>query len=294
MSAQASVTPLPNLDLDLSDVRMQRLSLLANPSNLTPEQQRARRFGHLLHKHQISDFMAAKLATLEALDVAFLCDDSDSMRALCMQGELKAWQRKASRWDELVHTVKTVCEISSLLDADGIDLWFANREPVKGITGMSAAIEDAFVAPPEGDYSLTRRLSEIIAAHQAKYKANPKQLIVIVATDGEAGPDLSMDLLKQILRSGRTGPCQISMTFALCTDNTEVVKMFNEFDVEFENVDVVDDYWSEQEQVHKVQGDNFEFSKGDWVCKLLLGSVDRELDVVDEEKLKVNHILAGY
>lgn len=48
------------------------------------------------------------------------------------------------------------------------------------------------------------------------------------------------------------------------------------------NVDVVDDYASERAEVRKKKGQNHPFSMGDYVCKLLLGAVDPQLDKSDE------------
>ncbi|KAJ3400937.1 hypothetical protein CcCBS67573_g03848 [Chytriomyces confervae] len=277
-----------------SEQVMDRASKLADISTASFEQQRSRRFASLIHKHQISEFMAAKLAQLEGMDIAILCDDSDSMQALCQESVLKAFPRRKTRWSELTHTVGIIADLSTVLDSDGVDVFFCNRDPILGITSHSAELDAAFATPPEGDASLNRTLNSIIARHSKKHAAQPKSLLIIIATDGEPGPDINTEILEKTIRFGRASPSKIYITFVLCNHDPEKTSYLHEWDHDMEAVDVVDDFWSEQERILSVQGPGFDFSKGDWVCKLLLGSVDRELDVVDEEKLVVNHVFAGY
>ncbi|KAJ3239894.1 hypothetical protein HDU81_005135 [Chytriomyces hyalinus] len=277
-----------------SELVMDKASKLADMSTATAEQLRSRRFATLIHKHQISEFMAAKLAQLEGMDIAILCDDSDSMQSLCQESVLKTFPRRKTRWSELTHTVGIIADLSAVLDSDGVDVFFCNREPILAITSHSAELEAAFATPPEGDASLNRALNSIIAGHTKKHAAHPKALLIIIATDGEPGPDIDTEILEKTIRFGRTSPSKIYITFVLCNHDPDKTMYMHEWDRDIDGVDVVDDFWSEQERILTVQGPNFDFSKGDWVCKLLLGSVDRELDVVDEEKLVVNHVLAGY
>lgn len=47
--------------------------------------------------------------------------------------------------------------------------------------------------------------------------------------------------------------------------------------------DVVDDYRSERNEIKKARGHGFSFTFGDYVVKSLIGSIDPELDNLDEK-----------
>ena len=49
------------------------------------------------------------------------------------------------------------------------------------------------------------------------------------------------------------------------------------------NLDVIDDYRSERDEVRKAKGSSFSFTFGDYVVKSLIGSIDPELDNLDED-----------
>lgn len=49
-------------------------------------------------------------------------------------------------------------------------------------------------------------------------------------------------------------------------------------------LDIVDDYRSERNEIRRVQGKSFPFSFGDYVVKCLIGSFDRDTDMLDETK----------
>lgn len=49
------------------------------------------------------------------------------------------------------------------------------------------------------------------------------------------------------------------------------------------NLDVVDDFRNERQEIRKIKGPSFKFSFGDYVVKSLIGSIDEELDKMDEE-----------
>ena len=60
------------------------------------------------------------------------------------------------------------------------------------------------------------------------------------------------------------------------------VSYMNEWDRVIPRLDVVDDYASERAEVLAAQGPCFAFSRGDYCAKLLLGSIDPEIDALDE------------
>ncbi|KAI8840723.1 hypothetical protein BJ741DRAFT_706082 [Chytriomyces cf. hyalinus JEL632] len=110
-----------------------------------------------------------------------------------------------------------------------------------------------------------------------------KKLLVLIATDraptNDSGED-DRDGLKHVLTNER--PNKVPVVFLACTDDDEEVGYLDEWDTSIDGVDVVDDFYTERRQIKAVQGPQFPFSRGDWVCKMLLGPVDPEMDALDE------------
>jgi hypothetical protein len=51
--------------------------------------------------------------------------------------------------DELKHTVSIVVDLASVLDPDGVDIYFLNREPMFNVRNSEELIP-MFAIPPEG------------------------------------------------------------------------------------------------------------------------------------------------
>ncbi|CAF4288201.1 unnamed protein product, partial [Rotaria sordida] len=62
----------------------------------------------------------------------------------------------------------------------------------------------------------------------------------------------------------------------------------NDWDRAIPNLDVVDNYESEKEEILAIQGKSFPFSFGDYVVKILMGGVDSWFDMLDERKVSVD------
>ena len=85
----------------------------------------------------------------------------------------------------------------------------------------------------------------------------------------------------RINQSGR-----VHVSFIMCTDEDNIVEAYDKyFDKGIINVDIVDDYKSESRQIQKVQGKKFRFTHGDYIVKLMLGSIDPNIDKLDETSL---------
>ena len=76
-----------------------------------------------------------------------------------------------------------------------------------------------------------------------------------------------------------------------CTDDDTSVSYLNKWDRKISNLDVVDDYRSERNEVLKARGKNYSFSFGDYVVKSLICSIDPEFDNLDENNNKCCSIL---
>ena len=58
----------------------------------------------------------------------------------------------------------------------------------------------------------------------------------------------------------------------------------NEWDLKIRNLDVIDDFRSEREEIKKEKGSHIRFSFGDYVVKSLIGSIDPVMDQMDERR----------
>ncbi|KAJ3382662.1 hypothetical protein CcCBS67573_g09229 [Chytriomyces confervae] len=240
-------------------------------------------FKHLVERHEISNLMALKLRKLEAYDIVVICDDSGSMNIKCAAGS-DPYAPIPTRWDELKQTVLTVTDIASTLDEDGIDVYFLNRPPLRNVIG-SLQLERVFADPPRGYTPTARVLRQVLNEKRPTISEGAKKLLVLIATDGVPTTDTGADDrygLRQVLTVDRSRPNEVPVVFLACTDDESEIGYLNEWDSTIPCIDVADDYYTERRQILAVQGPQFSFSRGDWVCKMLLGPVDREVDALDE------------
>ncbi|CAF3613186.1 unnamed protein product [Rotaria sp. Silwood1] len=72
------------------------------------------------------------------------------------------------------------------------------------------------------------------------------------------------------------------VTFLACTDDESSADYLSQWGRTMINVDIVDDYKSEREEVRQAKGFNYPFSFGDYIVKALIGAVDPQMDALDE------------
>ena len=83
-------------------------------------------------------------------------------------------------------------DISAVMDANGVDIYFLNREPILNVTNAQN-IRQAFNHPPQGMTPLVAAIRRILAAKRST--AYEKKLLLLIATDGYNLADLSLLLL---------------------------------------------------------------------------------------------------
>ncbi|KAJ3208307.1 hypothetical protein HDU82_002638 [Entophlyctis luteolus] len=229
---------------------------------------------------------------MQTFDVVVIADDSGSMNTEIASSAADP-SAPATRWDELKETIAVVAELASVLDDDGIDVYFLNTQPLNNIHGLTAELQAAFAVPPEGYTPIASTLRTVLRdTHFSKPPEQRKRLLVLIATDGEpTTPDGKVDKedLKNVLLYERGAPGEVYVSFLACTDDPNELEYLNEWDKRIGGLDVVHNYASELAEVRAVQGHSFPFSRGDWVCKMLLGVVDAEIDGLDERPLVVPH-----
>jgi len=231
-------------------------------------------------KYQVAPQYISKLRKLIGWDIVILCDDSGSMSSTSDAFlSTDPIARKFSRFDELKMIVDQIMSIASVLDEDGIDLYFLNRGVVKNVKNLDL-VAQLFNAPPSGSTPLVRTFNQVIADKVATL--GEKNLLVIIITDGV--PDEGIAAFTHAVSSK---PKNVHVSIAACTDDDNVMNYLNKMDGGIPFVDIVDDYQNELKQILAVQGKSFPFSHGDWVCKILLGSIDPYFDAMDEQPVDI-------
>ncbi|CAF4329063.1 unnamed protein product [Rotaria sp. Silwood2] len=175
-------------------------------------------------------------------------------------------------------------EIAFIVD----DVFFLNRQPLRNITS-SEQLTPAFVLPPAGPTPIARILRHVL--QEKRLEIQERKLLILIATDGVPTNDSGhhdIKTLEHILRNERNPINRIPVTFIACTDDEESIGYLNKWDKKISNIDVVDDYRSEREEIQKVQGKNFPFSFGDYVVKILMGAIDNWFDTLDEHRVNSN------
>ncbi len=232
------------------------------------------KFEQIASFYEISDYFAKKMLQLQEFDIVVINDDSYSMDTCLKAG--------GTRWDEQKNMAKIETDAATM-DRDGIDHYFLNRGKFPNIKDAKQA--EALFTNTCGGTPLCRTLRQVL--NDKRGILNEKKLLIIIITDGqpESIPDFKSILLNERM-AGR-----VFTTIVACTDEDSTMDYLNGWDKEMKGLDVVDDYKSEMVEILKKQGQDFPFSFGDYVVKTLLGSIDREIDKLDEIKLCDMHLL---
>jgi len=254
---------------------------------------RLEKFKNIIIRYNINYDFAFRLRALEGFEIAMILDDSSSMRTPTIdqnRENLSPFDRLPTRWDELKQTVSIVVDLAATLDPDGIDIYFLNRPPLLHVTD-SSQLNETFSRLPNGPTPITRMLSYVLNLKRSN--VHDRKLLILIATDGIPTDENGQNDLKgleKVLRDGRYPSIdRIYVTFIACTDDRQSVGYLNNFDKKIPYIDVLDDYQSERAEVLAVQGKNFPFSYGDYVAKLLMGSVDPWFDQLDEKKVTLTY-----
>jgi hypothetical protein len=189
---------------------------------------------------------------------------------------------QGTRWDELRAIVQIIIEIGVIFDSNGVDVHFLNRAPMLNVTDPRQVME-SFTQRPSGFTPLTASLRRIFQS-PASRPGSDKRLLVFVATDGaptDQNGQVDVPSLENLMRNERQANTT-HVQFLACTDDDSSVAYLSQWDRTMMNVDVVDDYKTEREEVRRAMGYNYPFSFGDYVAKALLGAVDPQMDMLDE------------
>jgi hypothetical protein len=276
-----NLEPPPYEDVDSEEANKETVN---SPVQMQ-QQTREEKYRDIIRKHEISADFANRLQLLQGFKTVFIFDDSGSMNTVLQDSPLNTGTSlfRATRWEELQYFAKISIEIATIFDEAGCDIYFLNRMPSPVFSIRTAnQLTPLFQRRPEGYTPLPRVLNSVLADNRMTANTAEKKLLIIIATDGEPTDDFgraSVFEFKQALLS--RGP-RVFTTVVVGTDDEESVKYLNRWDRKLPNLDVVDDFRNEREEIRKVKGSRFPFSFGDYVVKSLIGSIDPELDQLDE------------
>ena len=187
-----------------------------------------------------------------------------------------------TRWDEVKAFTSYVVKVATLFNPRGINIRFLNRGSSQRITDPTE-VERLFEDPPMGYTPLARVLKDVLQLKDSLTQGQKR--LIFIATDGlptddEGNPDLpGFEHVMEMERDAEND----HVMFLICTDEKEVVSYLRDWDRKMKNVDVTDDYRSQQKAVQKKRGSNHPFSHGDYVVKILVGAIDPEIDSCDDD-----------
>lgn len=255
---------------------------MQDPNN--DQNNREEKFREIVDKYEISMDFAQRLQQLSGFTVVFIFDDSGSMNAPLMNSPLNNDNTllKATRFDELKYFAKIAIEIISLFDPEGASVYFLNKQPspIHNIR-TEQQLDDLFHFRPRGYTPLPRVLNTVLRNNEAMLAE--RKLLILIATDGEPTTDRGKAAIGEFAEALQRRSQRVYTTIVACTDDDDSVDYLNKFDKDIHNLDVVDDFISERKEVKAARGSNYPFSFGDYVVKSLIGSIDPELDNLDEK-----------
>ena len=287
----SGVAPAPISDLTSASAS----ASVTVPPPVSYDQYLMNRFREIAGRYEIRPDFCAKLRQLEDYDIIVIADDSGSMNTRVQPGgggggagggvgtgAASAFAPSKTRWNELCEFCSIVSEIGSVMDKDGIDIYFLNRPPALHVRSpVDPHFQSAFLAYPTGSTPLVACLQNIIQTRCRTADAG-RRILIVIATDG--APDGGEMGVSEFIKTIRYRPDNTNITILACTDDSSTVEYLNKIDKIVPGVDVVDDYRSEMAEIRRAQGEKFLFSYGDYVVKVLLGSIDPVMDKLDERR----------
>ena len=204
------------------------------PHNSSDEKET--RLKEFFSKYEISPLFQEDIQCVKNYDIVVVCDDSASMNELSSYMSLKTNRMMTNtRWNELQETVEVIVELGVLLNENGIDIWFLNREhPIKNVRSKKT-VDTIFNIKPCGRTPLTRCIQRVMESPSI----NPK--LILVVTDGEPNDDheySDCNNFVNLLKSRDAKKNRISII--ACTQSEAQIEWLNRVDGEIEQVDVID------------------------------------------------------
>ena len=211
------------------------------------------------------------LLRLVGTDIVVIADDSGSMNSVSdnLAGGPK------TRWQELQQTLRLLATMLLVVEhTDGCWLKFLNDAEWYKITS-TAQLEQIFAGKPRarGKTPLLGNLAPVIEG----FGRDDRDTLLLILTDGEPS-DCEFDELSHLIKSK---PDDVFCSFAMCTDEADVVELYNKVVDPIFGCDITDDYAAECREAKRVGN---ALSPFQWLAKMLLVKYDK-YDALDERKL---------
>jgi len=245
----------------------------------------------ILGSFQIRPDFLQHLLQLEGYEISLILDDSGSMESDSDAPEPPGFKKFSAgnsygyRWtrlEEMKYISRILISVATIFDKNGVDLYFLNSGTHNNVTN----VEQFDIICRNLNSGSTPLVSNF---HQASGKVSNKKHLIFIITDGQ--PDEGVTAFKNALINKSE---YIYVSILACTGDDYAVDYLNDIDETVPNVDCVDDYTSERNEILFVQGTDFPFSYGDYIVKALLGAVDPAFDLLDERNLLDNSYIIKY
>ncbi|RNA30148.1 Collagen alpha-1(XIV) chain [Brachionus plicatilis] len=238
------------------------------------------------NRYEIHHVFSNKLQLLESFKIVFIFDDSGSMNATLSDSPLNTGLLKATRWDELQFFSKISIEIANMFNQNGTDIYFLNRPMARNISSADQLLS-YFKNRPAGFTPLSGVLLKVLADNN-QAELRERKLLIVIVTDGEPTDNKGRIDIRNFEKILKNLNSNIHTRIVSCTDEKENVCYLNSMDRSIQRLDVIDDFRNERLKILKIQGENFNFSFGDYVVKSMMGSIVKKIDYLNESFTKSN------
>lgn len=257
-------------------------------------EQRFEKLQSILDKHSVTIIKKDQLAVLEDYNFLVICDDSESMKMSAKPKEQrKLGEKPLTRWMELQDGVMLLIDMLGCFRPEGIDVYFLNSGKVPKVqSSAEERLQNIFQGGPQGKTPLTQTLKQV--AHDAE---SEMPYVLFIFTDGE--PDGGARKFTKVLTdlvSQKICRAQFRVQIMACSNNDDEIAWLADLDQDSELIDVTDDYYNEKKKIIAMKGHEYAFTRSDWLCKAILGPIEKSVDGVNEtlmDKLGLNLAFPG-
>ena len=231
----------------------------------------------------------------EKFDIVLVWDNSGSMNKESSYVDEKGVTINTTRWGESCKVMESIVRFATTVDTNGVDVYFFDNERHIKVHNVDDIRKEFTNSAPKSN-TLTP-IVQTLRRIQADFKENSKDVLIVIVTDGlpMATPIETVENLKStIIDMIQIPEPKFRISVVLATNDDAVVQMYNEIDDDLDYFDVSDDYTSEKQEIIAKQGPSFKFRYGDYILKILLGSICLALDKLDKELINMNQLVKKF
>jgi len=237
------------------------------------------------NKYEINPKYAAMLQNITTYASVIICDDSGSMNELADPDT----GGSVTRWVELKKTIEIIVEAHAVFGLT-CDIYFINRGYVRNVTRFSE-VQPYLVEDPHGGTNLLNILNIISTNHIGVDMGKP--LILHILTDGHPTNSTGQEDIAGLANwlRNRPLPKKFPVSIILCTDDEDIERSYRALEYNprlamnssqaIMGVDVSEDYRGEARDLRQTRGRSYRFSFGDYIVKVLVGSIDPSVHNID-------------